>query len=299
MGFAPDYLMETGATVQDNERPIDNASLAEEEEVWMLTLLHKQGLPMPMLGQKPSYADRARYFRQRDFTSMTRLRPSGIGTQYLPPRQNVRLVPNKMEQMASDMQELKDSAGHTNNTIEMLIWEMQEDRKLRSRSTRGQSLTSRQTQLPQCIAKLEHPADNAQSPTGAMPVEKQDQVDVVIQQLTESGELEVLTRLQWLEITHQTGGTDQLMQRRRGRGEDPAKYEVRISIAARACIIAKLGTGVSPADIFERLSPFRRQTRFEDTMNPQWLTGANVMPLHLNARTIREERAALPAQEQD
>ena len=66
-----------------------------------------------------------------------------------------------------------------------------------------------------------------------------------------------------------------------------------------ACIIAKLGTGVSPADIFERLSPFRRQTRFEDTMNPQWLTGANVMPLHLNARTIREERAALPAQEQD
>ena len=107
---------------------------------------------------------------------------------------------------------------------------------MRSRSTRGQSLTSRQTQLPQCIAKLEHPADNAQSPTGAMPVEKQDQVDVVIQQLTESGELEVLTRLQWLEITHQTGGTDQLMQRRRGRGEDPAKYEVRISIAARACM---------------------------------------------------------------
>lgn len=75
MGFAPDYLMETGATVQDNERPIDNVSLAEEEEVRMLTLLHKQGLPMPMLGQKPSYADQARYFRQRDFTSMTHLRP--------------------------------------------------------------------------------------------------------------------------------------------------------------------------------------------------------------------------------
>jgi hypothetical protein len=55
-----------------------------------------------------------------------------------------------------------------------------------------------------------------------MPVKEQDPVDGIIQQLTESGELEVLTRLQRLEITCRTGGMDQLMQRR-GRGEGPAK----------------------------------------------------------------------------
>jgi hypothetical protein len=86
---------------------------------------------------------------------------------------------------------------------------------------------------------------------------------------------------------------------RRGRGEDPAEYEARISIAARACIIAGLRTGVSPADIFERLSPFRRQTQFEEATNRQWLTGVNMTPLYSNVRNNREECAGLPAPEQD
>jgi hypothetical protein len=125
MGFAPDYLTGTGtAAQQDDERAMDNVSLAEEEEVWLLALPHKQSLPLPMLGQKPSYADQAGYFRQREFASVTCSRPSGIGTQYLPLRQNVGLVPNKMEQMANDMRELKDSAGRTNNAIKILIREM-------------------------------------------------------------------------------------------------------------------------------------------------------------------------------
>jgi hypothetical protein len=151
---------------------------------------------------------------------------------------------------------------------------------------------------PQRIAEPERQVDNAQSTTGAMPVKEQDPADGIIQQLTESGELEVLTRLQRLEITCRIGGADQLMQRR-GRGEDPAEYEARIFIAARARIIAELRTGVSPADIFERLSPFRRQTRFEEATNRQWLTGANTTPLYLNVRNNREERAGSPALEQD
>jgi hypothetical protein len=137
-GFMLGYLTGMGATTQqDDGWAMDNASLAEEEEVWMLASLHKQGLPSPMLGQRPSNADQAGYFRQREFASATHSRPSGIGTQYLPLRQNVGLVPDKMEQMANDMRELKDSASRTNNTIEMLIQEMREDRKSRSRSTRG------------------------------------------------------------------------------------------------------------------------------------------------------------------
>jgi hypothetical protein len=103
-GFTPGYLTGMGATTQqDDGRAMDNASLAKEEEVWMLASPHKQSLPSPMLGQKPSNADQAGYFRQREFASATRSRPSGIGTQYLLLRQNVGLVPDKMEQMANDM----------------------------------------------------------------------------------------------------------------------------------------------------------------------------------------------------
>jgi hypothetical protein len=101
----------------------------------------------------------------------------------------------------------------------MLIREMREDRKSRSRSTRGRSPTSRDILSPQRIAEPEHQVDDAQSMTGATPVGEQDPADGIIQQLTESGELKVLTRLQRLEITCRTGGTDQLIakkgQRRR------------------------------------------------------------------------------------
>jgi hypothetical protein len=89
--------------------------------------------------------------------------------------------------------------------------------------------------------------------------QEHDPTDKVLQQLIESGELDMLTRMQRLEMAHCPDGIDQLVNRR-GRNETVLDYEARMALTARARVIAEIRAGISAADLFDRLSPYRRQT---------------------------------------
>ncbi|KAF8626392.1 hypothetical protein AX15_004890 [Amanita polypyramis BW_CC] len=152
---------------------------------------------------------------------------------------------------------------------------------VRSRSP-ALSYVSREPQdVPECISS----PTSRHTSRSTMPAEP-DENNELIDRLDESGELDALVALKKLEFRHLVDEHGNFANRR-GWNESVQGYDARIATSTRNAILTDLRAGMDPATIFERLSLYRRQTRFEDPPRREpFLTGTNATPLGVPSRNI-------------
>ncbi|KAF8703041.1 hypothetical protein AX14_014253 [Amanita brunnescens Koide BX004] len=276
---------------------------AEEQEVYALASPDKDEQDVtPSRQQEDPYhsMDSGRPRRQLPFVTMRQPRPSTMGSQFIPTYRTTDTAITRIEAISDGLGGLREemkgltkevmnsthriesSAQYTNNAIERLIREISEDRRERrsaSRSSRGRSpgieyfpLSQRQQERAREEVETEEP-NPAFEPTEDVPTEENEapseersQTETLIRQLTSTGELSALIGLQRTELMRSQRQTSQLAYRR-GHRETSPNYDTRMNHNARAHVLAELRSGVTPATLFDRLYPSRRQARFEERSN--------------------------------
>ena len=206
------------------------------------------------------------------------------------------------------LSQIADGIGQSNVLLAEMISELRQNRRSPSMgSYRGRSPNLRQVSLHTLNETTEQNDENEEETLihhqdAVDPPQNEEETDMdLFPRLVRSGEMDALIQLKILEYKRDASTGSRLIAHRRGNRETSPDYETRLYNTASNFILTELRSGVNVNVLFERLSPLRRQARFEDARPNTRATSSNTLHVRpdrrvneLSENTSRREQPQTP-----
>ena len=189
------------------------------------------------------------------------------------------------------LSQIADGIGQSNALLAEMISELQQNRRSPSMgSYRGRSPNPRRVSLHTLNETAEQNDENEEETSihhqdAVDPPQNEEETDMdLFPRLVRSGEMDALIQLKILEYKRDASTGSRLIAHRRGNRETSPDYETRLYNTASNFILTELHSGVNVNVLFERLSPLRRQARFEDARPNTRATSSNTLHVRPDRR---------------